>query len=70
MTSGDIKNDFKYHAPNTGQVEKYEAIRAKGLEMALLVYDSCPSSPEMTTAVRHVENAVMWANAAIARHSE
>ena len=70
MTSGDIKNDFKYHAPTTGQVEKYEAIRAKGLELALLIYDSCPSSAEMTTAIRHVENAVMWANAAIARHSE
>ena len=70
MTSGDIKNDFKYHAPNDGQVKKYEALRSEGLMLALLIYDSCPSSSEMTTAIRHVENAVMWANAAIARHSE
>jgi len=70
MTSGDIDKDFKYHAPTSDQVEKYEEIRAKGKELALLVYDSCPSSAESTTAVRKIEEAVMWANAAIARHSE
>ena len=70
MTSGDIDKDFKYHAPNPAQKVKYDELRAKGKELALLVYNSCPSSAEMTTAIRKVEEAVMWANAAIARHSE
>ncbi len=69
MTSGDIKNDFKYHAPNPAQIALYEEIRAKGLELAILIYDSTPSSAEQTTAIRKVEEAVMWANASIARHS-
>ena len=70
MTSGDIKKNFTYHPPKPDQVKKYEEIRAYGLVFATLIYDFSPTSAEQTTAIRKVEEAVMWANAAIARHSE
>ena len=70
MTSGDIDKNFRYHAPNSDQIGKYDAIRAEGKLLALLVYNLTPTSAEQTTAIRKIEEAVMWANAAIARHSE
>ena len=70
MTSDDIKNNFKYHAPNSEQTGRYIAIRAKALELALLIYDETPTSREQSLAHTHLEDSVMWANAAIARHSD
>ena len=70
MTSGDIDKDFKSYIFNSDQIGKSDALRAEGKLLALLIYNSCPSSAEMTTAIRKVEEAVFWANAAIARHSD
>ncbi|MFJ9031088.1 hypothetical protein ACIRQP_21665 [Streptomyces sp. NPDC102274] len=64
----DLKNRFTYHPPQPGQPEKYEQIRAGGLALAQLLAELCPSSPELTRAINAVDDAVMLANAAIARH--
>jgi hypothetical protein len=63
-----IERDFKYHPPKDGQPQKYEAIRnlAKGLAIAL--DDLCPESREKALAITNLEQAVMWANASIARN--
>ena len=64
----DFDNIYKYHSPKDGQAEKYEAIRAKAKELAELIDSQCPDSRERSVAFTHIETAVMWANAAIARN--
>lgn len=63
-----ISRDFTYHAPKEGQILRYESIRDKARELAYLMADTCPYSRELSVALTHLEEAVMWANAAIARN--
>jgi hypothetical protein len=68
MTPEQIENNFTYHAPKEDQPRRYEVIRVKARELALLINQSCPESREKSLAFTHLENAVMWANASIARN--
>jgi len=68
MDTADLVNRFTYHAPQDGQGERYQKIRDTGLYVANLINAECPESPEKSLAVTRIEEAVMWANAAIARH--
>ena len=63
-----IENNFMYHAPKEGQPEKYNALREKAKELAYLMADLCPISREKSLALTQLEQAVMWANASIARN--
>ncbi len=63
-----IENNFTYHAPHGDQQERYVKIREKGKELAMLIYEITRMSPEQSLALRKVEEAVMWANAGIARN--
>jgi len=63
-----LEERFTYHPPEDGDVQKYQAVRAGGLLFANLLAEMCPSSPELTLAINAVDDAVMKANAAIARH--
>ncbi|MCY9720237.1 hypothetical protein M5W76_17665, partial [Paenibacillus larvae] len=62
------ENNFKYHAPKEGQPEKYTALREKAKDLAYLLDELCPNSREKSLAITNLEQAVMWANAAIARN--
>ena len=64
----ELQNRFIYHPPIDGQQEKYEELRAKGLELAQLIANHCPESREQSLAVRKVEEAIFWAIASIARN--
>ncbi len=63
-----IENNFTYHAPKPGQPEQYEKLRAKAKEFAYLIAELTPESREQSVALTHLETAVFWANAAIARN--
>ena len=63
-----IERDFTYHPPAAGQPQRYEALRAKAKELAMLIAETTPPSREQSLALTHLETAVMWANAAIARN--
>lgn len=63
-----VDNNFMYHAPSDDQVVVYTAIRNAVKKVAMLFLKKCPESPERTLAIRKLEEAVMWANASIARH--
>lgn len=63
-----IENDFTYHAPTGDQPQRYEKIRADGKALALTLVNLCPDTRERSLALTKIEEAVMWANAAIARH--
>lgn len=68
MTMEEIVNRFTYHASKDDQPKRYEEIRRIALTLATVVYSSCPESRERSLALTKIEEAVMWANAAIARN--
>lgn len=63
-----IEKAFTYHAPKDGQPEKYQTVRSKAKELAYLINETCPASRERSLAMTKLEEAVMWANASIARN--
>lgn len=63
-----INNDFVYHAPHGDQLERYAALREAGRQLAIKIVESTPISREQSLAITHLENAIFYANAAIARN--
>jgi len=63
-----IQKAFTYHPPQDGQRERYEEIRDKFGELACRLTALCPPSRELSLAMTKIEEAVMWANASIARN--
>jgi len=64
----DIEKNFSYHAPKNNQPERYEKIRYKAKLLAAYIDENCPDSREKSLAMTKLEEAVMWANASIARN--
>ena len=64
----EIAHRFTYHPPKDGQTAKYEALRNEAKILAIMIEDLCPNSREKSVAFTNLEQAVMWANAAIARN--
>ena len=61
-----LEETFTYHAPDGCDLEHYAAIRAGAKEFALLLASYTPRCADQTAAIRHVREAVMTANAAVA----
>jgi hypothetical protein len=66
MRSIDLNNIFKYHAPFGDQTDRYEKIRSQAKFLAQIVLELTPECAEQTIAIRKLQEAVMFANAAIA----
>ena len=66
----DVRNRFTYHPPNDEQVKKYEQLRGNAGNLAMMISDFCPPGREKQLALTQLEQAVMWANAAIAREPD
>lgn len=64
----ELKNRYTYHAPKDNQAERYEAIRGKILETAERIVELTPYSREQSTALTKLDEAMFFANAAIARN--
>jgi hypothetical protein len=67
ITKENLDNWFSYHAPTPEQLPKYQAIREAALNLATVIVENSPSSADQTAAIRMVGEAMMTANAAIAR---
>lgn len=68
-TVADLEDKrFTYHPPQPGQGERYAALRQCGLDLALDICRVCPDSRERSLALTKLEEAIFWANAAIARN--
>lgn len=63
-----IENNFTYHSPKGDQPAKYEVIRSNARDLAYFIDSVCPDSREKSLAMTKLEEAVMWANASIARN--
>jgi hypothetical protein len=64
----ELANRFIYHPPKDGQADRYIAIREEAHRLAAKLNKWVPDSREKSLAMTHLEDAVMWANAAIARN--
>ena len=69
MKTSEIQNNFTYHEPTPEKLQKYEFIRTTARSLAYFIEDACPESREKSLSFTKIEEAVMWANAAIARNS-
>ena len=67
MEASDLNNRFTYHAPKEGQPAIYEETRDRAHRYAMYLNNACPESREKSLAITKLEEAVFWANAAIAR---
>jgi hypothetical protein len=68
MDAPEIEKRFTYHAPKADQPARYEQIRNAARVLASLLNDVCPESREKSLAFTSLEEAIMWANASIARN--
>lgn len=64
--AGDVENVFHYHSPFGDQPHRYEEIRAHARVMARMLKLNCLESRELSLALTHLQECVMFANAAIA----
>lgn len=63
----DLESRFTYHAPFGDLPARYELLRGAIGGIARLVLQLTPKGREQSLAITHLEEAVFWANAAIAR---
>ena len=67
MDERELTNRFTYHKPGGNQGVRYESIRALAKGLADHIVANTPESREQSLAITELEQAVFWANAAIAR---
>lgn len=63
-----MRKIFSYHPIVPGQEARYNEMRSLGNAMALTILGNCPPCEERETAIYKLGEAIMHANAAIARH--
>lgn len=63
-----LDNAFTYHAPKDDQPARYVALRDMGRELAREILVRSKPSRERSLALTNLEEAIMWANAGIARN--
>ena len=68
MDNNELKNRFTFHPANTENRQyTHGLIRTASLNLALLVNEHTPEGREKSLAITKIEEAMFWANAAIAR---
>ena len=63
----EVDQRFSYHSPKGNQSQRYVELRDTARQYVVLILELCPDSRERSVAIRKLEEAVMWANASIAR---
>lgn len=67
MSHIDIENRFAYHRPTPERVTAHERVREAARELAEAIVALTPEGREQSLALTNTEQAMFWANAAIAR---
>ena len=66
FTPINVDHLFRYHKPTPEQLPKFEAISQAAKQLAQVILDNTPAGADQSAAIRHVRDARMTANAAIA----
>ena len=72
MQQTELENRFTYHKalPDSDCIKRFEVIRSVAKGFADTINKLCPQCREQSLAFTALEEAVMWANAAIARNQD
>lgn len=65
-----LDNNFKYHAPTQEKIAKHELVRSTFQDAAEGMKITLPQGREAAIVQTKIEEAMFWANAAIARELE
>lgn len=65
--SEEVNKRFDHHAPDEIKIQKHQIVRTAVKGVAQGFYDFLPEGREKALAITKLEEALMWANAAIAR---
>jgi hypothetical protein len=69
MDNKDLENRFAYHQPKDDRTALiHGAIRALCLNLAVEINRLVPECDEKKTAIKRLEEVMMWANAGVARN--
>lgn len=67
----DLARRFTHHAPTTpARAAAHATVRGACTGLAAQIVDHCPPGREQALALTKIEEAMFWANAAIARAEE
>lgn len=68
MDRKDIEHRFAFHAATTEEKRNaHTSIRTSCFAIATHINEVCPDGREKSLAITHLEEAMFWGNAALAR---
>jgi len=68
MQASDIENRFAFHPASTPERrDEHTSVRQNCRRLADFINENVPDGREKSLAITHLEEAMFWANAAIAR---
>lgn len=67
ITPEELATRFTYHPPKGDQQERYVSLRDRARDLATAIVQATPDSREQALALTHLETAIFFANAGIAR---
>lgn len=70
MNPADIENRFAFHAATTEEKrDAHTSVRQQCRQVADFLNEKLPDGREKSLAITHLEEAMFWGNAALARAS-
>jgi len=70
LTLNDINERVSYHAPSARGIDRHAELSGAVAQAMRVVDVNCPNGREKSLAFTKLEEAKMWASAAVARNKE
>lgn len=70
ISEQEIQQRTTYHPPSPGGVERHRQLSMAAASFMAVVSEVCPEGREKALALTNIEQAKMWASAAVARNPE
>lgn len=71
VSENEIHDRFRHHPPKTqARIDNHEGVRERAAALAVWLNEALPESREKSLALTALQEAAMWANAAVAIHGD